>query len=54
MKSIWAAQARVTLVLNARTGELLWLAEGRGKDALKRLLCQTQCATKGQHRRRRH
>ena len=25
----------VTLVLNARTGELLWLAEGRGKDALK-------------------
>lgn len=24
----------VTLVLNARTGELLWLAEGRGKDAL--------------------
>lgn len=25
----------VTLVLNARSGELLWLAEGRGKDALK-------------------
>lgn len=25
----------VTLVLNARTGELLWLAEGRGKDALQ-------------------
>lgn len=25
----------VTLVLNARTGELLWLAEGRGKDALE-------------------
>lgn len=25
----------VTLVLNARTGELLWMAEGRGKDALK-------------------
>ena len=24
----------VTLVLNARTGELLWLTEGRGKDAL--------------------
>ena len=24
----------VTLVLNARTGELLWLAEGRGRDAL--------------------
>ena len=24
----------LTLVLNARTGELLWLAEGRGKDAL--------------------
>jgi transposase len=24
----------VTLVLNARSGELLWLAEGRGKDAL--------------------
>ena len=24
----------VTLVLNARTGELLWLAEGRGKKAL--------------------
>ena len=24
----------VTLVLNARTGELLWLAEGRGKEAL--------------------
>lgn len=24
----------VTLVLNARTGELLWLAEGRGKDGL--------------------
>ena len=35
MKSTWAARARVTLVLNARTGELLWLAEGRGKDALK-------------------
>ena len=25
----------VTLVLNARTGELLWLAEGRGKEALR-------------------
>lgn len=25
----------VTLVLNARTVELLWMAEGRGKDALK-------------------
>jgi transposase len=25
----------ITLVLNARTGELLWLAEGRGKDALR-------------------
>jgi transposase len=25
----------VTLVLNARTGELLWMAEGRGQDALK-------------------
>jgi transposase len=25
----------VTLVLNARTGELLWLAEGRGQEALK-------------------
>ena len=25
----------VTLVLDARSGELLWLAEGRGKDALK-------------------
>jgi transposase len=25
----------VTLVLNARTGELLWLAEGRGKEALE-------------------
>jgi hypothetical protein len=24
----------VTLVLNARSGELLWLAEGRGKEAL--------------------
>lgn len=25
----------ITLVLNARTGELLWLAEGRGQEALK-------------------
>lgn len=25
----------VTLVLNARTGELLWLAEGRGKEAVR-------------------
>ena len=25
----------VTIVLNARTGELLWLAEGRGKEAVR-------------------
>ncbi|MEI7774889.1 MAG: hypothetical protein WCK17_08940 [Verrucomicrobiota bacterium] len=44
----------VTLVLNARTGELLWLAEGRGKDALDGFFAKLTAAQKGQHRRRRH
>jgi transposase len=36
----------VTLVLNARTGELLWLAEGRGKDALDGFFSKLTAAQK--------
>ena len=36
----------VTLVLNARTGELLWLAEGRGKDALDGFFAKLTAAQK--------
>lgn len=36
----------VTLVLNARTGELLWMAEGRGKDALDGFFAKLTAAQK--------
>jgi transposase len=36
----------VTLVLNARSGELLWLAAGRGKDALQGFFDQLSAAQK--------
>ena len=36
----------ITLVLNARTGELLWLAEGRGKAALDGFFAKLNAAQK--------
>jgi transposase len=36
----------ITLVLNARTGELLWLAEGRGREALDGFFARLTAAQK--------
>lgn len=46
MKNTSVAPGFVTLVLNARTGELLWLAEGRGKDALDGFFAKLTAAQK--------